>query len=45
MVMAFTDRSFTDSKDAPATPGGVKELFAASLLLALAAALALRAFV
>ncbi|WP_398474837.1 hypothetical protein [Tardiphaga sp.] len=44
-VMAFTDRSFTDRNDAPATPGGVKELFAATLLLTLAAGLALRAFV
>jgi peptidoglycan/LPS O-acetylase OafA/YrhL len=44
-VMAFTDRSFTDRDDAPAPSGGVKELFAACLLLALAAALALRAFV
>lgn len=43
--MAVTDRSFTDRNDAPATLVGVKELFAASLLLALAAALALRAFV
>ncbi len=43
--MAFTDRSFPDRDDAPATPGGVKELFAASLLMTLAAALALRAFV
>lgn len=44
--MAFTDRSsFTDRNDAPARPGGVKELFAASLLITLAAALALRAFV
>ena len=45
MVMAFSHRSLTDRKTAPLTPGGVKELFAASLLLALAAALALRAFV
>jgi hypothetical protein len=45
MVMAFPHRSLTDRKPAPAAPGGVKELFAASLLLALAAALALRAFV
>ena len=43
--MAFTDRSFTDRNDAPATPGGVKELFAATLLLTRAAGLALRAFV
>lgn len=43
--MAFTDRSFRDRNDAPAPPGGVKELFVASLLLVLAAALALRAFV
>jgi peptidoglycan/LPS O-acetylase OafA/YrhL len=45
MVMAFPHRSLTDRDTAPATPGGIKELFAASLLLALAAALALRAFV
>jgi hypothetical protein len=43
--MAFTDRSFPDRDHAPAGPRGIKELFAASLLLALAAALALRAFV
>ena len=48
--MAFTDRSSTDLRNtdrkyAPGAPLGVKELFAASLLLALGAALALRAFV
>lgn len=43
--MAFTDRSFTDRNDAPVTPTGVKELFAATLLGTLAAGLALRAFV
>lgn len=43
--MAFTDRSSIDRNYAPAGPHRVKELFAASLLLALTAALALRAFV
>jgi hypothetical protein len=43
--MAFTDRNSIDCKYAPPAPHRVKELFAASLLLALTAALALRAFV
>lgn len=43
--MAFTDRSSIDRNYAPAGPRRVKELFAASLLLALTAALTLRAFV
>jgi hypothetical protein len=45
ITMAFTDRSSSVRDIAPATPRRVKELFAASLLLALTAALALRAFV
>jgi alkanesulfonate monooxygenase SsuD/methylene tetrahydromethanopterin reductase-like flavin-dependent oxidoreductase (luciferase family) len=44
-AMAFTDRSKFARKYAPAGPHRVKELFAASLLLALTTALALRAFV
>jgi peptidoglycan/LPS O-acetylase OafA/YrhL len=44
-IMALTDRGSIKRNDAPAGPRGVKELFAAALLLALAGALALRAFV
>src|SRR4051812_25855708 len=44
-IMAFTDRSVTTRSYAPAGPGGVKELFAATLVAALGATLTLRAFV
>ncbi|MGM4903528.1 hypothetical protein AB8B21_31905 [Tardiphaga sp. 866_E4_N2_1] len=43
--MAFTDRNSIGRNYAPPAPHRVKELFAATLLLALTAALALRAFV
>jgi hypothetical protein len=43
--MAFTDRNSIGRNYAPPAPYRVKELFAATLLLALTAALALRAFV
>jgi hypothetical protein len=43
--MAFTDRSQIARKYAPPRSGRAKELFAAIMLLALIAALALRAFV
>jgi hypothetical protein len=45
IIMAFTDRSSVARDIAPPSPRRVKELFAASLLLALTATLALRAFV